>query len=954
MNNRTLQRIVGLLVFVTAAVIYFLTVQPSVSFWDPGEIASASYSLMVPHPPGGPMWLIVGRLFSMIPFAGNIGLRINSLSVIASCFAVMLLYLVAVKIIESYRSREYKSSSEALLTYLPAATGALAFAFCDTFWFNALEANYFAVSTLLYSLVVWLMMLWHERYNSPDNEKYIILMAYIIGISAGVHLMSMLAILTFVGVLVMKKYVTDEVMYKKSAYIFLIHLAILAVVALGLWASQTASNPPSPDEYQEFDSKFKWIMAGISVIFIVIFRDRIFNRSSFYMPLIAGAIVLAIAYPGMVKYFPALLLAIFGPDPLVNAGVYLIILAGLAYLSYWAIKKGKALLNLSALCLLFALIGFSTYSMIIIRATQQPPMNENDPQSFKELDYYLGREQYGDFPAFKRRFSSDPNQQAIYTQYNSDLDFLWRYQINHMYNRYVLWNFVGRESYLQDSGVDFKDYFAIPFIFGLLGLYFYFRKDWKMASAFLILFVFMGYLIAFYQNQQEPQPRERDYFYPGALFVFCLWIAVGVKEVMEIIREKLRDRPYKNGAAFAFLALAFLFIPVRMIQVNYFTHDRSHDWVPWDMSYNLLQSCKPNAILFTNGDNDTFPLWFLQYVEGVRRDIRIVNLSLANTDWYIKQLKHTEPYGTASINFSLTDEQINGIEPMQWEPQNIAIPVDQKAIRDYGVTDTTVLRTGRITFRMNNTLQYGNVKAIRVQDVVVRDIVISNSWDRPIYFAATTPRDAKIGLDDYLQTEGLASRLLPQKGLRGMEDINEPVMRRQLLEQNPSYSTTYMPGFKFRGINQKGIFYDETHLRMIQSCRIPFLQLAYYYTNVAHNNPMTLSTLDAMEKSIPRDLIEIDYRSLYDIANLYRAAGSQEKFRQIGRKVESEALKELDLLSTNPQAAIEVFRILEDLYINLKEYDKAINLLQRLQSYYPEDTTIKAEMLRIDKLRQTP
>ncbi|MCU7498947.1 MAG: DUF2723 domain-containing protein [Ignavibacteria bacterium] len=954
MKNKTLQRTVGLVVFLITAVIYFLTVQPSVSFWDPGEIASASYSLMVPHPPGGPMWLIIGRVFSMIPFAGSIGLRINSFSVLASCFSVLLLYLVAVKIIESYRGREYRNMAEALLTYIPAAIGALAYAFCDTFWFNALEANYFAVSTLLYSLVVWLMMLWHERYNSPDNEKYIILMAYIIGISAGVHLMSMLAILTFVGVVVMKKYVTDEVMYKKSAYILLIHLAIMTVVALGLWGSETGTTAPSPEAYQEFDSKFRWIMIGISVIFMFIFRDRIFNRSSFYMPLMIGAVVLAAAYPGIVKGFPALLLWIFGPDPIVNMIVYIIILAGLAYLSYWTIKNKKPLLNLSSLCLLFALIGFSTYSMIIIRATQEPPMNENDPETFRELDSYLGREQYGDFPAFKRRFSSEPHQQAIYTEYSSDLDFLWKYQINHMYNRYLLWNFVGRQSYIQDAGVSVKDYFAIPFIFGLLGLYFYFRKDWKMASAFLILFIFMGYLIAFYQNQQEPQPRERDYFYPGALFVFCLWIAVGVKEVMEVIREKLRGRTYEKAALFGFLTLAFLFIPLRMLQVNYFTHDRSRDWVPWDMSYNLLQSCQTNSILFTNGDNDTFPLWFLQYVEGIRRDVRIVNLSLANTDWYIRQLKHTKPYGTPEVKFSLSDEQIEGIEPMQWQPQNVSIPVSPQVIKDYGVTDTSVLRTGRITFRMNNTLQYGSVKVIRVQDIVVKDIVTSNAWQRPIYFAATTPRDAKIGLDDYLQTEGLASRLMPDRGLRGMEAVNEPVMRQQLLQQNPSFSKDYKPGFKFRGINTKGIFYDETHMRMIQSCRIPFLQLAYYYTNIAHNSPMCIKALDEMERTIPQDLIEIDYRSLYDIANLYRAAGAQDRFRQTAAKVEAEALREVDLQSSNPQAAIEAYRILEDLYVSLKNYDKAVNLLQRLQNYYPGDTSIKDEIDRINRLKQTP
>ncbi|MEJ2616019.1 MAG: DUF2723 domain-containing protein, partial [Ignavibacteriaceae bacterium] len=293
MKNDPLRKIIGSLVFLISLVVLLLTVQCSVSFWDPGEISSASYSLMVPHPPGGPFWLIVGRIFSMIPFATDIGFRINLVSVLSGAFTVLLLYLIVIRIIEHYKKEKYSGFSDKLTTYLSAAIGALALSFCDTFWFNATESNYFALSTLLFALVVWLMMLWLEKSETPGNEKYIVLMAYIIGIAAGVHLMSVLAILTFIGVVVMKRYVTDDEMYKKSGYILLLHLGIIALIAVIMWASQTSSQPPSTAQYQAYDSRFKWIMIGITAVFVAIFRKQVFNKNSFYVPVAVGGIVLA-------------------------------------------------------------------------------------------------------------------------------------------------------------------------------------------------------------------------------------------------------------------------------------------------------------------------------------------------------------------------------------------------------------------------------------------------------------------------------------------------------------------------------------------------------------------------------------------------------------------------------------------------------------------------------------
>ena len=763
MTVKLTRRIIGAFVFLFSTIILFLTVQPSVSFWDPGEISAASYSLMVPHPPGGPLWLIIGRFFSMLPFAQNIGFRINAVSVLSGSISILLLYLISIKLIETYRGKNYKNSTEIILTFVSAAIGALAFAFCDTFWFNAVESNYFSLSTLLFSLVVWLMMIWYDHADEHGSEKYIILMAYLIGLSFGVHLMSVLAIFTFVFVVVMRKYVNDDETFKNTAYIFLIHLGILAVIAIAMWSSQTSTTPPTQEEYKAFDSKFVWIMFGVSIIFMGAMWKRIFHRNSFYIPLIAGGVILLLAYPGVVKGIPAILLAMGGEGALTNLLIFVLIIALVVYVIYWSAKNKKSTLNLGATALLFALLGFTTYATIIIRSNDNPPMNENQPHNFNKLMYYLDREQYGDFPIFKRRFSSEPHQQGIYTNYSSDLDFMWNYQVDHMFNRYIGWNFIGKVSTVQDSGVNWKQFYAIPFIIGVLGFYFLFRKNWKMGSAWLILFIFMGYLIMFYQNQQQPQPRDRFYFYPGALFVFAACIAIGVREIADLAIQKIKDANLGRTTAFACLGVFLLLIPGNMLRTNYFSHDRSKNWLPWDFAYNLLQSCKPDAILFTNGDNDTFPLWYLQDVEGVRTDIRVVCLSLANTDWYNEQLKNTSPYGALKVKFSMTDDVIEQLGPQEWKTRPTAIAVSKDAIKKFNVTDTSVINSGQLIWNLKPTIDVNGVTGLRVQDLVVKDIVQNNTWDRPIYFASTCSPDCFIGLDDYLQIEGLASRLIPQK-----------------------------------------------------------------------------------------------------------------------------------------------------------------------------------------------
>ena len=974
MNYKLLRNIIGAAVFIISLVVLRLTVQPSVSFWDCGEFIAAGYYLQVPHPPGAPFFLLLGRIFSMVPFVDNIALRVNHISILSSAGAILFLYLIAVKLIENYKGKKPENLLDGLGTYIAAAIGALSFSFSDTFWFNGVEAEVYAFSTFLAAFVTWLMIRWHERADEKDNEKYLLMIAYLIGLSTGVHLMSILAIVPVVMVILFRKYVEDEEALKKTGILFVIHAVILILIALAMWSAQKSTTPPSPEDYQAYDSKFKMIMLGVSVIFIGVFWKKIFSRNSFYMPLFIGGAALFITYPGIVKFLPSLMAQVAG-DSISIEIIFLIVLFGLlGYAVHFSVKEKKPTLHLIAMSFIFVLIGFTTFAMVIIRANQNPPMNENEPDTFTELVSYLNREQYGDFPTFKRRFATESHQQIVYTGYSSDLDFFWRYQMNHMMTRYWLWNYAGREGWTQDDGANIAPFnqignlfgkvfnvhfsgsvkdslFAIPFLLGLLGIYFHFKKDWKMASVFMVMFILMAYLTAFYQNQQQPQPRERDYFYVGGFFVFSIWIAIAISAIIDIVKAKVKGDSLKNAAVVSVLILGIVFVPVKMIASNYYTHDRSKNWLPWDYSYNLLQSCAPNGVLFTNGDNDTFPVWYLQDVEGVRRDVKIVNLSLLNTPWYIKQMKDDDPYNVGTLKIRYSDAQINDIRPIAWEERSVSIPIPQNLkeglphdlFETYNITDSSVIKQGAITFQMKPTLNFGNVKGIRVQDIMVKEIVESNIWERPIYFAVTCSEDSKIGLGDYLMMEGMSYRVVPEKRKSGVEFINEEVMKKQLFSDTASFSKTYKPGFNYRGLNDPSIFLDENHMRMTQNYRNSFIRLALYYLNT-NRDELAVKTLDKMDEKIPRSNVGLEMGLLYEIANLYYSAGGMKQYKEYAAEVEKQALQNLEENPEDVQSYYNPYRVLIDIYEKQNEYVKLANIWEKIQVIYPNEQNVKSNV----------
>lgn len=964
-----MNRVTAAVVFLISFIVLLMTVQPSVSFWDCGEFIAASYSLQVPHPPGAPFFLLIGRVFSMIPFAENIGFRVNMVSVLSSALSILFLYLIIVKVIENYRGKRAENLFESVSTVLAAAIGALSFSFSDTFWFNGVEAEVYAASTFLYAAIMYLIMRWNERSEEPGNEKYLLLIFYVIGLSTGIHLMSVLAMIPVVMIVAFKKYLNNEEEYDTSVKFFMIHVAIILIVAAGLWLNATGTASPTPEEYKSFDGTFKVLIVLISAAMLGAFYKKLLNRNSIYFSLIVGGIALALTYPGVVKYFPAFMSAIGGQSLAGELAFVAVFLGALSWVVYYAHKNNKATLHLVGLAAIFVFLGFSTYTQVIIRSNAQPPMNENEPDTFPELVKYLNREQYGDFPTFKRRFSAEPHQQAIYTNYSSDLHFLYTYQMNHMMTRYLLWNYAGRESWDQDAGsniapfnsigqvlgapfgLDFKgdtkdSLFGIPLILGILGVIFHFRRDKKMAMVFFILFIFMGYLTAYYQNQQQPQPRERDYFYVGAFFVFSLWIGIGVKELAHLVYDKLKQNSLATALGYAVLVLGIFFVPVRMYSANLYTHDRSGNWIPWDYAYNLLQSCAPNAILFTNGDNDTFPLWYLQDVEGVRRDIRIVNLSLANTEWYVKQLKNLEPYGTPAVKMTLADSEIDRLRPTLYSAPTYTLKVSRDEFNKLskGLVDSTSYKPELTWTPSLPTIEDGRTYA-RVQDFVVMQILENNDWNRPVYYSTTCSDDTKIGLGKFLYLEGMAFRLMPFEIPAGRDGVNAEVLWKQVMEEakGGDYSKDYKPGFKFRGINDPSIFLDENHKRMTLNYRNAFLRLSNFYMMEKKDNPTALKVLNKMQEVMPLERTGLDFRYRADLANLYRRLGDLDTYGKMMKSVEPEAMA---LVESNPSILsmdVSVVTILLDYYETTKEATKALKLVDMLEKFYPGNPDVKAQ-----------
>jgi len=671
-NHKHIHCLFALLVSLSGFLIYLRTVAPTTSLWDCGEFIACSYILGVPHPPGAPLYLLLGRLFTMIPFAKDIGLRVNMISVIASTFTVLFTYLIIVRLIKTWRSTP-KTGGDWLILYLSGMVGALVFAFTDSQWFNAVEAEVYAISMFFTSAVVWLIMVWAEKSDHPTSDRYLVMIGYCIGLAIGVHLLNILT-LPFVFLIIYFKKFKIQSIWKFMASGLLGLITLLGLMAAGGF----------------FKLSILGLLIHIGIHYYYLkkqSREEKEQHPYFRLALTMGIgfLIFLTIYPGIIKGIPVLTNQ-YGFGIL---GLTILVLMGLIIFSMIYRKRTWLL---ASMILFLMIMGYSTYTTIFIRSGMDPAIDENDPETTERMVKYLNREQYGSWSVLPRRYPNIPRKlefqkrfpQKSYAfhDFSKQMRFFWNYQLKKMYIRYFGWQFIGKGKELDDDGnikanLSLFGLYGLPFLIGLLGMIYHFSRDWKRAFSILSLFIMTGLAIVVYLNQPDPQPRERDYVYVASFFAFSLWIGIGSASLLDKINHGLEThRPLKHTIMVLLSLLLLGLIPL-VLMTNFNSHNRKGNWMATNFAENLLNTCEPNSILFTNGDNDTFPLWFVQEVNNVRKDIRVVNLSLLNTDWYIKQLRDIPP----EIPIHLKDETIDKIRLIPWKEKNVIIRVPE-AVRN--------------------------------------------------------------------------------------------------------------------------------------------------------------------------------------------------------------------------------------------------------------------------------
>ncbi len=883
MNWKWTDRVAAGFVFAWALVLYVLTVAPTTSFWDSGEFIASVYKLQVMHPPGAPFYMLMGRLFSMFVPADLVALAVNMISVLASAGTVLLTHLIIVRLVRRWHGVPSTWSPEQRVVALGSGIiGALTFAATDTFWFNAVEAEVYALSMFFTALVVYVAMRWSDEALAEEKllkggrhpfglsaNRFLVLIAYFFGLAIGVHLLNLLAF-------------------------FFVALIIFFV------------------EYDRED----W-SAGQRFGYIVLTGA------------IASIAFFAI-YPGVILYVPKFIGAV--GSPLVAVFLLMAVLAGALYITH---QRGMQGANIALVCLTVILVGYSTYALIFIRSATEPPIDLNDPDTVERFASYLEREQYGSTPLLKgvtfddaagqvsrsgeevlfpRRYSINSAHWRVYSQYDSDWEFFWKYQVGHMYVRYFLWNFSGRQSDVQDApaitGISFIDppdttfrqtpsehasknmYFALPLLLGLFGAFYHASRDWRHAFSVFILFLVTGLGIIVYLNQTPMQPRERDYAYVASFFAFALWVGIGAGGVLEIVYDGIRNA-MKGTARTATMAAAglvlFSAVPLWMTSENYDDHDRSGNYVARDYAYNMLNSVAEDGILFTNGDNDTYPLWYLQEVEGERTDARVANLSLLNTSWYIDQLKHEQAYESEPLPISIPDQNIPGISPRRIDgPLEVRVPVQQTAQQQFSdvYLSQPIRDSLSIQSPMTWTIQgrdYGNFRVLQVADLVAYNMIrtsAENGWDRPIYFATTVSRDGTLNLDPFFQLEGQANRIVP---IRSDIPIGRAV---------PGLTEERMNRFRFTNLSDPDLYLNENARRMLDGYRISFSQAAEQLANQGYPDRARRLLGDFLD-AMPFSTVAGDIQTFFLMANALETVNDSERLLRILEQAEPVVMNDI-------------------------------------------------------------
>lgn len=1021
---KLLNNIVGWCVFAVAMLTYGLTIEPTASFWDCPEFITTAMKLEVGHPPGAPFFMLTGNLFSH--FASDptqVAYWINMMSATLSAFCILFLFWSITHLTRRLITADgmVETRTQLITILASGVAGALAYTWSDTFWFSAVEGEVYAYSSMFTALVFWLILKWEERADQPGSDRWLILIFYLTGLSIGVHLLNLLCLPAIALVYYYKK--NPQANLRGSLLALGVSMVLVAAVLYGVvpgivkvggWFELLFVNG--------FGLPFNsgtvfYILALMGVVGAAIWSTTRSNRKLIVSLYVASVAMLGIPFYGKGYVMPLTL------------GV--VLLAALTALLMWK-REGeylirKRFLNTSLLAMLMLMVGYSSYALIVVRSTQNTPMDQNSPEDIFSLGTYLNREQYGDRPLFYgEAFTSEPidnesrqvvqrhekvtpnepdrydvverlsglvypsqlkmllprmHSRAHAAAYNDwlggvqthpvsftaevdgkefpvdgempsqwdNLRFFLSYQVNFMYWRYFMWNFAGRQNDIQSmgelehgnwiTGIPFIDnalygdqsklptelkenkghnvFYMLPLLLGLLGLFWQAYRGKKGVQQFWVvffLFFMTGLAIVLYLNQTPQQPRERDYAYAGSFYAFAIWIGLGVAALADLLQRYTRQRPMVAAVVASLVGIA---IPLQMVSQTWDDHDRSGRYAARDFGMNYLNSLDEggNPIIFTNGDNDTFPLWYGQDVEGQRTDARVCNLSYLNTDWYIDQMRRPA-WKSPSLpitwkRWEYVDNMGHDLIPVRAELKDQLLllkdelkkkgtnedPFELKYIIDHFVrdpeigvipTDSIVVSIDKEAVRRSGmklpegdsipshlTISLRGKRGLMKNEMMVYEMLARHNWTRPLYMSSTLGSDNEAGLSQYLLTEGLAARVTPF--VQPERAIDSERMYRNMMQR-----------FRYGNVAAPGIYLDQTVMRMCYTHRAKFVDLAGQLLREGKKDKAR-KALEKCEQVLPERNIPYDMMSVgYDFGT--GTILLADYWKQVGRSDKAEAI----------------------------------------------------------------
>ena len=1024
---KLVDNILGWVAFLIAAFVYCSTIEPTASFWDCPEFITTGYKLEIGHPPGAPFFMLTANLFSQ--FASDpsqVARMVNTMSALLSATCIMFLFWTITHLTRKLILKDWSQLTTSKLIAIEASglVGALIYTFSDTFWFSAVEGEVYAYSSAFTAIVFWLILKWEDHADEPHSDRWLVLITYMTGLSIGVHLLNLLCVPAIVLVFYYRKFPNANL--KGSLIALVISFVLVAAILYGVVPGIIK-------------------VGGWFELFFVNVLGCPFNTGEIIYIILLVAIVIWAIYESYTnkdlkrENISFLLSVAMLGVPFYGFGISAFIIGVIVLAILWFVlkwKRGKNLLvssrikNTALLCMLMLMIGYSSYALIVIRSSANPPMDQNSPEDIFTLGSYLSRDQYGDNPLLygqaytsqvqfdrdgeyckprmkqgapiyqrKEKASKDEKDSYFIVRYKNDyvyaqnmvfprmwdaahasayeswmggvdgtqvpydrcgepvtvkmptqfenIRFFLSYQCNFMYWRYFMWNFAGRQNDIQGngelehgnwiSGIPFFDnwrlgdqsklpddlkmnkghnvFYCLPLLLGLIGLFWQaYRGQRGIRQFWVVFFLFFmtGLAIVIYLNQTPMQPRERDYAYAGSFYAYAIWCGIGVAAIIDLLK-----RLKLNGTAVsAVVSILCLLVPIQMASQTWDDHDRSGRYTCRDFGQNYLMSMqdKGNPIIFTNGDNDTFPLWYNQEVEGTRTDARVCNLSYLQTDWYIDQMCR-QAYNSPSVPItwprldycSGTNEYIEVVPELKqqildfyktnpkeakatfgdnpFEVKNIlkhwvrdgkddmhVIPtdtlyltIDKEAVRKSGM----MMASDSIPDKMVISLKGKN--ALYKGDLMMLEMISQCNWTRPVYVAITVGDENYMNLGDNFIQEGLANRITPfTTNAPGMKNFDTERVYNNLMTR-----------FKFGGLDKKGLYLDETVMRMCYTHRRLFAQLALNLIQEGKKDKAA-KALAYAEKVLPEYNVPMNYLSGgIDIAKAYALLGNKAKAKQV-------------------------------------------------------------------------